>query len=74
MHDRDPEHWHPASGDHANDDHWEAFAEAMDLTIEGHRLIAQEIGYEGKLVWRAIVGWWRGMSSAVTRRRTSPPV
>ena len=35
-----------ANRDQPNGDHWEMFADAMDLTIEGHRLIAREIGYE----------------------------
>jgi hypothetical protein len=71
MHDRDPEHWHPAREDHPNDDHWEMFAEAMDLTIEGHRLIAQEIGYELRLLWRGIVGWFRDITGAGMRGRAS---
>ena len=63
---------HP-NDDHANDDHWEMFAEAMDLTIEGHRLIAEEIGHEVKLAWRGAVAWLREMIGA-TSRRSSPPV
>ena len=41
-------------------DHWEMFAEFMDLTIEGHRLIAQEIVHEIKLLWRTIGSRLRG--------------
>jgi len=63
----------PFDRDHANDDHWEMFAEAMDLTIEGHRLIAEEIGHEAKLAWRRMVTWLRDMIGATTRRRSSPP-
>jgi hypothetical protein len=55
-------------------DHWEIYAEAMDLTIEGHRLIAQEIVYEVKVLWRGAVGWLRGMASGTPRRRSIPPV
>jgi hypothetical protein len=79
MNDRDltaPEHAHGdhANGDQANGDHWEMFADAMDLTIEGHRLIAQEIIYEVKLLWRGAVSWLRDMIPATMRRRSSPPV
>jgi hypothetical protein len=63
---------HPADHDPRHEDHWEMFAEAMDLTIEGHRLIAQEIVYEGKLLWRGGVAWLRGMIRTTARRRSSP--
>jgi hypothetical protein len=39
--------------DEGYEDHWETFAAAMELTIEGHRLIAEEIGFETKLLWPA---------------------
>lgn len=74
MHDSDPEHWHPANEDHANEDHWEMFADAMDLTIEGHRLIAQEIIFEAKLLWRGVVCRLRELAAMATRRGSSPPV
>ncbi len=60
--------------DHANLDHWDMFAEATDLTIEGHRLIAEEIVYEVRLLWRGIASWLRGMIGLTVRRRSSPPV
>jgi hypothetical protein len=60
--------------DRANLDHWEMFADAMDLTIEGHRLIAQEIVYEVKLLWRGVVSWLRDLPGITSRRRSSPPV
>ncbi len=53
-------------------DHWDVFAEAMDLTIEGHRLIAQEIVYEMKLLWRGTVAWLRDLAGTALRRRSSP--
>ena len=58
----------------ANGDHWEMFADAMDLTIEGHRLIAQEIIYETKALWRGVVSWLREMAGTTLRRGSSPPV
>jgi hypothetical protein len=61
-----PDHWHP--------DHWDMFAEAMDLTIEGHRLIAQEIVFETKLLWRGAVAWARDLRGATARGRSSPPL
>jgi hypothetical protein len=66
MHDRDPQ-------DHPNDDHWAMFADAMDLTIEGHRLIAQEIVFETKMLWRGMVGRVRTLTRTPARRRSSPP-
>jgi hypothetical protein len=71
---RNPATDHPANDDHPNDDHWEMFAQAMDLTIEGHRLIAQEIGYEAKQLWLAVTGWLREWIRTSTRRGSSPPV
>jgi hypothetical protein len=63
MDDRDPAHPDPMS-----EDHWEMFAQAMDLTIEGHRLIAEEIGHELKLVWRVAVDRLRELTGTATRR------
>jgi hypothetical protein len=57
-----------------NGEHWEMFAEAMDLTIEGHRLIAEEIGYEARLLWRGAVSWLRDAIGTIPRRDSSPPV
>jgi hypothetical protein len=55
-------------------DHWEMFAESMDLTIEGHRLIAQEIVFEIKQLWRATGTRLRDLIAMATRRRSSPQV
>ncbi len=68
MDDRDLPELH-----HATEDHWDVYAEALDLTIEGHRLIAQEIGYEAKLLWRGAMSWLRQIGPA-NRRGSSPPV
>lgn len=54
----------------AEQDHWEIYAEAMDLTIEGHRLIAQEIVYEVKALWRTVLGW---LPRVKIQWRSSPP-
>jgi hypothetical protein len=64
----------PLNEDQANLDHWEMYAQAMDLTIEGHRLIAQEIVFEAKLLWRGMVSRLRGITGMVPRRRSIPPV
>ncbi len=56
-----------ADRDPADRDHWEVYAESIDLTIEGHRLIAQEIGYEARLLWRNIVSWLREAARPMTR-------
>ncbi len=81
MHDRDKRNFggpdldtqdlkrhEPAS---ENGDHWEMFAEATDLTIEGHRLIAQEIIYELKVLGWGVAGWMRGLLATGARRGSS---
>jgi hypothetical protein len=78
MSDRDQTDWHQTDRDqtdrHQTDrDHWEMFAESMDLTIEGHRLIAQEIIYEARLLWRWTLSWLRDLIDTSTRRHPSPP-
>jgi hypothetical protein len=57
----------------AQQDHWETFAVAMELSIEGHRLIAEEIGFELKLLWRAATSRLRELMETLPRRRPSPP-
>jgi len=57
----------------ANEDHWDSFAVAMELTIEGHRLIAEEIGFELRLLWRGATVWLRELAGTLLRRRSSPP-
>lgn len=47
--------------------HWDMCAQAMDLTIEGQRLIAQEIVHELRLLWRAAPGWARDMAAPLRR-------
>ena len=59
--------------DSGNRDHWDEFAEAMDLTIEGHRLIAQEIAYELRLLWRGVRGRLRYLGYPATRPDALPP-
>ena len=59
--------------DGAPDDHWETFAVAMELTIEGHRLSAEEIGFELKFLWRGAVAWLHELAEMLPRRRSSPP-
>jgi hypothetical protein len=60
--------------DEGHEDHWETFAVATELTIEGHRLIAEEIGFEAKLLWRGALSWLRELTGLLQRRRSSPPV
>jgi hypothetical protein len=69
MHERESPHT-----DRDELDHWEMYADAMDLTIEGHRLIAQEIVFEAGLLWRGMVSRLRGITGMVPRRRSIPPV
>ena len=53
------------------DDHWLMSAEANDLTIEGYRLLAQEIGFEARLAWRWVVGCLRLLVSSPENRGTT---
>jgi hypothetical protein len=64
----------PIYRDEQHEDHWETFAVAMELTIEGHRLIAEEIGFELKLLWRGAMSWIAELIELLPRRRSSPPV
>jgi len=64
---------YPSEGDPSDRDHWQMYAESMDLTIEGHRLIAQEIVYEAKLLWRGVRSWMRVVGTAL-RGHPSPPI
>ena len=47
--------------------HWDVYARTMDLTIEGQRLIAQEIVHEARLLWRVAAGWARDMTAPLRR-------
>ena len=62
----------PPESNNQNRDHWEVYADAMDLTIEGHRLIAEEIVYEVKLLWRGVMSRLLDVFSASTRRGSTP--
>lgn len=66
------EHYRP-DWEGANEDHWDSFAVAMELTIEGHRLIAEEIGFELRLLGRSAMSWLRELAALVPRWRSSPP-
>jgi hypothetical protein len=61
--------------DRATDDpdHWVMFAQSMDLTIEGHRLIAEEIILESKLLWRMVISRLNDLAAMAGWSRTSPP-
>ena len=66
MNDDDVRHHDPLC-DPLSPTHWETCAQTMNLTIEGQRLIAQEIGCEMKLLWRAVAGWSRGTARLLQR-------
>jgi hypothetical protein len=55
-------------------DHWDTFADSADLTIEGQRLIAQEIVYEVRVLWRLATSWLRQVTGTAVRRRSTPPI
>jgi hypothetical protein len=62
----------PASPEHADQDHWDAFAEALELTIEGRRLIAEELVLEAKLLGYALLNRIRLLSGFTLRRGSTP--
>ncbi len=65
----------PIERDRMPRDHWLFYAEASDLTLEGHRLIAQEIAYEAGLAWQGLRGWGQALARLIVRpRRHAPPV
>jgi hypothetical protein len=73
MHEREtPQHAASDPGDDRGD-HWAMYAEAVDLTIEGHRLIAEEIIFETKLLGRALLNRMRLLSGFTLRRGSTPP-
>jgi len=55
-------------------DHWEAMAVCEALTIQGQRLVAQEIGAEVACLWHRAMGWIRGLAWSGVGRNAAPPV
>jgi hypothetical protein len=62
----------PSNRDPADRDHWAAFAEALELTIEGRRLIAEELLLEAKLLGYALLNRIRFLSAFTLRRGSTP--
>ena len=73
MHEREtPQHAASDPGDDRGD-HWAMYADALDLTIEGHRLIAEEVIFETKLLGRALLKRMRLLFGLMLRRGSAPP-
>jgi hypothetical protein len=53
---------------------WTSYAEAMELSIEGNRLIANEIGDLARGLWQRIVRGFDGMLQNLGQRGHLPPV
>lgn len=53
---------------------WADYAEAMELSIEGNRLIAREIAELARAVWHAAVRSFDGMLHNLGQHRHLPPV
>ncbi len=68
MDDREPTH-----ASLSDRDHWDAMAAAMDLSIEGQRLIAHEIAWEARWLWQKGMGWARGLTSVAGWWKAAPP-
>lgn len=48
-------------------DHWDIYAACMDLTIEGHRLIAEELMFEIKSLWSVVTHWVHDLPAVAAR-------
>jgi hypothetical protein len=55
-------------------DFWTSYAEAMELSIEGNRLIANEIVDLARGLWQRIVRGFDGMLQNLGQRGHLPPV
>jgi hypothetical protein len=55
-------------------DFWTSYAEAMELSIEGNRLIAQEIVDLARNVWNRVVRSFDGLAQSSAQHRHLPPV
>ena len=53
-------------------DHWDIYAETMDLTIEGHELLAREILCELKGLWRWLVTSVQAIPAMLLTRSARP--
>ncbi|WP_428490379.1 hypothetical protein [Rhodopila sp.] len=51
-------------------DFWTDWANAMELSVQGNRVIAREIGELAERLWRRL---GRGVSGAVGGARPTPP-
>ena len=54
--------------------YWEDCAEAMELSIEGNRLIAQEIAAGLRVLWRHTMRWLNESLAGLGQNRHSPPI
>jgi hypothetical protein len=73
LHRMGPDHGEMPPPEEFPGDSWDMFADAMDLTIEGHRLIAQEIVYETKLLGKAVAAWMHDVIGGMFKWKASPP-
>jgi hypothetical protein len=53
---------------------WSDYAEAMELSVEGNRLIAQEIVELGRNVWHAAVRSFDGVLRNLGQHQHLPPI
>jgi len=54
--------------------YWADCAEAMELSIEGNRLIAQELAAGLRTVWRRALVWLDECLRGIGQHRHLPPV
>jgi hypothetical protein len=53
---------------------WDGCAEAMELSIEGNRLIAQELTEGLRNLWRRATHWLDDSLRGLGQRRHLPPI
>lgn len=54
--------------------HWDDCAEAMELTLEGNRLIALEVAGYLRSAWQAVIGWLDATARVNATTHRLPPL
>lgn len=55
-------------------DFWSDYADAMELSVEGNRLIAQEIVELGRDLWRGVIRSFDGVLRNLGQHQHLPPI
>ena len=66
--------WIERNADMNESNFWANYAESMELSIEGNRLIAQEIADFARAVWNRAIRSLDGALQSVGQHRHLPPI